>query len=388
MEAKELLERYKAGQCTNAEKAIVETWYLKFEQEPPAQLSDVQLESALDRIWNRLPLHEEEIDTRPSRRLWLRLAGTAAVLTALATGVYFFNASPPQSDAKRHAQHKAVVKNDILPGGNKATLTLANGKQITLDGAGNGKLAEESGIVITKTKDGQLVYTISEKSGVPQNGQLAMNTISTPKGGQYQINLPDGSKVWLNAASSLRYPAVFTGHSRKVSLTGEAYFEVAKAPASMPFKVQTAHQTVEVLGTHFNINAYTDEPGTKTTLLEGAVKVSLPEIVKATIATEVVLKPGQQSAISGERLNVNFVNTEAAVAWKNGMFRFKDADLQTVMRSVARWYDVEVDYEGNLPARQFSGEIHRNVNLSELLDILSFYKVHFRIDGKKITVTP
>jgi transmembrane sensor len=269
----------------------------------------------------------------------------------------------------------------ILPGGNKAVLTLADGKQITLDEAGNGKLAEQSGITVTKTKNGQLVYTASP-SAVTAKGP-AMNMIATPKGGQYQVNLPDGTKVWLNAASSLRYPTAFTAGVRQVSLTGEAYFEVAKVRPEMPFKVLTTTQTVEVLGTHFNVNSYTDEPAIKTTLLEGAVKVISP----SAAVKELILKPGQQSVLRGDRLNVADVNEEEVIAWKNGMFRFRDADLQTVMRSVARWYDVQVNYEGTLPVRQFSGEIHRNINLSEVLDILSFFKVHFRVDGKTIIVT-
>lgn len=381
MEAKELLERYKSGQCTPAEQAIVESWYLGFEQEASDKLSDNQLETAVDRIWARLPVHEKEVPQR--RRLWPRIAVAAAVLATLSVGFYFFQKTAPKADLQVATAAKTIIP-DVMPGGNKATLILADGKEITLDDAGNGKLAEQSGIVITKTKDGELVYTVSGKSAASDQGALAMNMISTPKGGFYQINLPDGTRVWLNAASSLRYPTVFTGGVRQVSLTGEAYFEVAKVTPAMPFKVITTAQTVEVLGTHFNINSYTDEPGTKTTLLEGAVKVS------STTAAQngVVLKPGQQATLQNSSLNVAFVNTDEAVAWKNGMFRFNDADLQTVMRSVSRWYDVEISYEGkSSDRRQFSGEIHRNIKLSEVLDILSFFKVHFRLEGRKLIVT-
>lgn len=381
MEAKELLEKYRTGNCTDAEKAIVETWYLKFEQEEGNLLSGTQITEATDRIWNRMPIHEVE-EIKPVRRnLWPAIGTAAAVVLLGALALYFFNPSPLNPSKEQLSNVNPATEQVILPGGNKAVLTLADGKQITLDEAGNGKLAEQSGITITKTKDGQLVYTVSP-SAVAAKGP-AMNMIATPKGGQYQVNLPDGTKVWLNAASSLRYPAAFTAGVRQVSLTGEAYFEVAKVRSEMPFKVSTATQTVEVLGTHFNINSYTDEPAVKTTLLEGAVKVISP----ATAVKELILKPGQQSALRGAQLNVAEVNEEEVIAWKNGMFRFRDADLQTVMRSVARWYDVQVNYEGTLPVRQFSGEIHRNVNLSEVLDILSFFKVHFRVDGKTITVT-
>lgn len=374
MDAKELLEKYRSGNCTAAEKAIVETWYLKFEQDTADPLTADELEQAADRIWNRLPIHE-----KPQRNLWPRIAGAAAVLLMLSAGMYFFKL-PAHQPALLTQKEQAP---QILPGGNKATLTLANGKKITLDGADNGQLAEQAGIIITKTKDGQLVYTVSDQGTYKEERQTAMNTIATPKGGQYQINLPDGTKVWLNAASSLRYPAVFTGSERRVSLTGEAYFEVAKVHPAKPFSVSSLTQTVEVLGTHFNINSYTDEQAVKTTLLEGSVKVT----AQMGTSGSVFLKPGQQAVLLGNQLNVNLSNTEEAIAWKNGMFSFKDADLQTVMRAVSRWYDVEVSYEGNLPGRQFSGEIHRNINLSEVLDILSFFKVHFRIDGKKITVT-
>ncbi|KIO74504.1 hypothetical protein TH53_26050 [Pedobacter lusitanus] len=380
MDAKELLEKYKSGNCTDAEKAIVETWYLKFELERPGDLSDTELNDATDRIWNKLPVHEENPVKR--RKLWSYAGIAAAILFVVSAGTYYLK---PFSFNSHPALLKQTAKTEfpqILPGGNKATLTLANGRKITLDEAGNGRLAEQAGMIITKTKDGQLVYTVSDRGNLI-NGQTETNVISTPKGGQYQINLPDGTKVWLNAASSLRFPVVFTGAERKVSLTGEAYFEVAKAYPAKPFKVAAALQTVEVLGTHFNISSYSDEPAVKTTLLEGSVKVT----VKTTSNPDVLLKPGQQSSLVGNQLHVNLANTEEAVAWKNGMFRFKDADLLTVMRSVARWYDVEVSYEGSLPARQFSGEIHRNINLSEVLDILSFFKVHFRVEGKKITVT-
>lgn len=381
MEAKELLEKYRAGKCTDAEKAIVETWYLRFEEEEGDLLTDTQIEAATDRIWSRLPIHETEEPATIKRSLWPAIRITAAIVLLASMALYFFNASRFSPSESQLSRVNSIPKSVIPPGGNKATLTLADGKQITLDEAGNGKLAEQSGITITKTKDGELVYTASTSTGAAKAG--AMNMIATPKGGQYKINLPDGTKVWLNAASSLRYPTSFTGGVRQVTLIGEGYFEVAKSQPNMPFKVLTSTQTIVVLGTHFNVNSYDDEPGTKTTLLEGAVKVISP----ATTIKELILKPGQQSALHGDHLDVSNVNVEEAIAWKNGVFLFKDADLQTVMRSVSRWYDVQVKYEENLPKRQFSGEIHRSVNLSEVLDILSFFKVHFRVDGKIITVT-
>ncbi|WP_316840083.1 FecR family protein [Pedobacter gandavensis] len=383
MQAQELLEKYKAGNCTDAEKAIVETWYLKFSK-PATELSHDQLEEATDRIWERLPIHDhtEEIPTPVKKSyLWPRIAAAAAVLLVTGIALFIFKSNSPLTDPDLSATANYGAKAPILPGGNKAILTLADGQQITLDEAGNGKLAEQSGITITKTKDGQLVYTVSAAANALKT---AMNTIATPKGGQYQINLPDGTKVWLNAASSLRYPTAFSGEEREVSLSGEAYFEVARSIPKKSFKVSTSKQTVEVLGTHFNINAYADEPSTKTTLLEGSVKVKS----NAGEDRSMVLKPGQQAALTDRQLLVNYGKEEEAIAWKNGVFKFEDEDLQSVMRSVARWYDLDVVYEGTLPSRQFSGEIDRNSNLSQVLDILSFFKVHFSVNGKQITVRP
>ncbi|MBB2149075.1 FecR family protein [Pedobacter gandavensis] len=383
MQAQELLEKYKAGNCTDAEKAMVETWYLDFQKEGAA-LTNIELEGATDRIQERLFLHiEAEEPVVKKRTLWPRIAAAAAVILVSGMAVYIYSNQNPTVNPEALAAANYGAKSPILPGGNKAILTLANGQEISLDEAGNGKLAEQSGITITKTKDGQLVYTVSAAANT-NAVKTGMNTIATPKGGQYQINLPDGTKVWLNAASSLRYPTAFAGEAREVSLTGEAYFEVAQSQPAKSFKVATSSQTVEVLGTHFNINAYSDEPSTKTTLLEGAVKVWSKD--KADRA--LILKPGQQAALTESQLHVNYGKEEEAVAWKHGVFKFKDADLQSVMRSVARWYDLEVSYEGTLPDRQFSGEIDRNSNLSQVLDILSFFKVHFSVHGKQIIVTP
>lgn len=377
--AKALLEKYKSGTLSQVEQRMLEDWYAKLADSNELNLGEMELDQNLDDIWDTVRLNTLEIKTNHQPLLlWRKIAVVAAVLLVVTAGFYFYK----QSWNKEHKM-PAQYAEGIKPGGNHATLTLANGKVIALDDVDNGKLADQAGISITKTTDGQLVYTVDDQAGhVGQTGQT-LNTIATPKGGQYQINLPDGSRVWLNAASSLRYPVRFSGNERKVTLTGEAYFEVTKAK-HLPFIVVTDKQQVEVLGTHFNINAYADEPGTKTTLLEGAVRVGK----RGADKDEVLLKPGEQCNLNANTLNVSTVNTDEAVAWKNGMFLFKDADLKTVMRAVARWYDVEVTYEGALPAREFSGEIYRNLNLNQVLDVLSFYKVHFRVDGKKIIVKP
>ncbi|HEY0176147.1 MAG TPA: FecR domain-containing protein, partial [Pedobacter sp.] len=268
------------------------------------------------------------------------------------------------------------------PGGNKAVLTLADGSKISLTDAVNGALAEQAGITVNKTKDGQLIYTVSKIR--PGTDSAAYNTIETPKGGQYQVILPDGTSVWLNAASSLRYPAFFTGNERKVQLEGEAYFEVAKNPA-MPFRIVSKGQVAEVLGTHFNINSYQDEPGIKTTLLEGSVRV-----LNSRSHTAVLLKPGQQSntAIDGTTTLRN-VNPEQYVAWKSGKFIFADANIESIMRQVSRWYNVEIEYKGDISKEKFGGRASRFTNVSELLEILELTdQVHFDIHGRRIIVMP
>jgi hypothetical protein len=265
---------------------------------------------------------------------------------------------------------------DIAPGSNKAILRLADGTEILLDSAHDGTLAQQGVVKIIKLNNGQLAYN-------PQKGkseEILYNTITTPKGGQYQLVLADGTKVWLNAASSLRFPAAFAGKERIVELNGEGYFEVAKN-ASMPFHVRVHDMDVQVLGTHFNINAYTDETAMRTTLLEGSVQVSQGEQTQ-------LLTPGQQAAASqnGQIQLADGVDVEEVMAWKNGMFQFQGADLETILRQAARWYDIDVEYKQRISDR-FSGQISKNVNLSQLLKILELTgKVHFEIEGRKIIV--
>jgi ferric-dicitrate binding protein FerR (iron transport regulator) len=229
----------------------------------------------------------------------------------------------------------------------------------------------------------------AQNSGGPlttHHSPLAYNTIATPRGGQYQLVLADGSKVWLNASSGLRYPTAFTGKERRVELTGEGYFEVAKN-ASMPFHVQVNQMDVEVLGTHFNINAYDDESAVKTTLLEGSVKVVKRETANVK-ENPIVLQPGQQAEMKPHSpLAINHSpNIEEVMAWKNGLFQFKAAGIETVLRQAARWYDVEFVYKGNIPEK-FSGQISRSANAEQLLKILELTgKVKFEINGKTIIV--
>jgi len=272
-------------------------------------------------------------------------------------------------------EHK--FKDDVSPGGDKATLTLADGSTIILDDAQNGTLAQQGAAKIIKL-DGKLSYDQTKKNVK----EVVYNTISTPKGGQYQLELPDGSLVWLNASSSIHFPTSFVENERRVNVTGEAYFEVAKN-LSKPFIVGVNNSEVQVLGTHFNINSYNDEDDMKTTLLEGSVKF-------VSGANTNILKPGQQSQLAknGDIKVVSDVDVDKVVAWKNGLFDFENAGIETVMRQLSRWYDVEVEYNGK-PDDIFIAEMRRNIKLSDALKALELTgKVRFDIQGKKIIVMP
>jgi ferric-dicitrate binding protein FerR (iron transport regulator) len=271
---------------------------------------------------------------------------------------------------------------DLAPGKNGAILTLADGKQVVLDSLGDGVIATQNGARAI-LKGGQLAYDLT---GQPMTGTV-YNTMTTPKGRQFRVLLPDGTNVWLNAASSIRYPTVFNGGQRKVAITGEAYFEVAKN-SNMPFIVEVGQQAeIEVLGTQFNVNAYENENGTNTTLLEGAVKVSsLKTPVVGQHAKAVVLKPGQQAKLAGNILAVKDANIAKALAWKNGLFNFEGSRIEEVMRQLERWYDINVKYEGTIPDIKFKGEIYRNVNLSDLLEGFQEMGLQFQLQGRTLVV--
>jgi transmembrane sensor len=306
----------------------------------------------------------------PLRRLWI---AAAVVFILLLGGTAWFFINHTHKGQVPVAQ-AATPKRDVAPGHNGAILTLSNGKKILLDSAGNGVLASNSGVAVIK-KDGAIAYQ-------GKTGEMVYNMVATPKGRQWQLTLSDGTRVWLNAGSSLRYPVSFPGKERLVEMTGEVYFEVAQN-ANAPFIVQTPKQSIQVLGTHFNVNAYGDEPIFRTTLLEGSVQVMNSH-------KKVVIKPGQQADnnYTTGALAVKDANVDDAIAWINGRFKFDNSDLKTVMRQIARWYDVEVEYRGNIPNSQFGGGTYRNNNLSEVLQVLELSGVHFKLEERKIIVTP
>lgn len=378
-EAEELLEKFKAGNCTPDEIQMLLNWFHLMEVDDRHELTED------DFIAAKIALREtmsQLIKPKSTITLWPRIISAAVLLIAISFGIYFYSqTNTPETDAK-----KAKVQYDIAPGGNKALLTLADGRKISLTDAENGKIAEQSGIKISKTADGQLIYSLSQLNNSSE--KTLYNTIETPAGGQYQINLPDGTKVWLNSASSLRYPVRFTGKDRSVEITGEAYFEVAHNKL-MPFKVITADQIVEVLGTHFNVMAYQDESSTNTTLIEGSVRVVKDNISK-------IISPGQQTRVKEGHIDVLSANIQEVTAWKNGYFIFKSEDVKSIMRQIARWYDLEVEYQGNVSEKIFGAKISRFRNVSEVLAILeSTGSIHFKIinesnraKGRRIIVMP
>lgn len=313
---------------------------------------------------------------RRTRRLLYLIA--ASILLLISVTLYYMGQRKPSGGSADTAIDMRY-KNDVPPGGNKATLTLANGSIIMLDSTVNGMVTSQGNTKVIKLASGRLAY---ETGGHNNPAEVLYNVVSTPRAGQYQVLLPDGSLVWLNAASSLRFPTVFSDRERAVELRGEAYFEITKNPTA-PFKVVVNNMEVTVLGTQFNINAYTDEVAVKTTLVDGALKI-------AASGENSMLRPGQQLQLNtnGALMLVDNANVEGEIAWKEGMFYFRGTDINTIMRQISRWYDVTVSYEGEIPQRWITGEAPRTISLATLLKVLELNDVHFRIEGRKITVMP
>jgi transmembrane sensor len=369
-----LLNKYKKSHLTDSEKEELDNWFHSL------NFGGKDLESALanenlpDELFRDFKIQLAQTE-RKGRLVWLRrVAAAAVVLLVISFGtIRFFSG---QQAAIPQLTHNQVL--DILPGSNKATLTLGNGKQIVLSAVKDGRLAIDGGAEINKTAEGQLIYTNATAS----TPDTVLNTMSTPVGGQYNLMLADGTKVWLNASSSVRYPTVFNGTSRQVEVTGEAYFEVAHN-AAKPFKVLSNGQQIEVLGTHFNVNAYEDEGVVTTTLLQGRVRVANTTGVQ-------ILVPGQQTVVYGGGKGmiklVKDADTDEAVAWKEGYFQFNQADVHQVMRQLSRWYGIRVSYRNPASSRQFQGAIQRDLRFSQVLRILEKSNMHFTVKGKEVVV--
>jgi len=393
----ELLSKYNEGTATASETEFVERFMAILEHRRSAAITGFEEEKTVieqeigDRLLTNIRSGAQGAEARPAvhRVHFLRRArwwaAAAVVIGLLATSAYYLFNKP----AKSQSPDGTTASVDVLPGKEGAMLTLSDGRQVLLDSLGNGLIAVQ-GTAEVKLQDGQLVYN---KNGNAGEAAIAFNTMSTPRGRQFQLLLPDGTKVWLNAASSLTYPTAFTGHERKVEITGEAYFEVAKN-ARMPFKVKiNDHTEVEVLGTHFNVNAYGDEEAIKTTLLEGKVKVIATQSGIPNPKFE-ILHPGQQATISTKsnqstQIRVQTADVNEAVAWKNGAFSFTNADLPAVMRQLARWYNIEVEYKGDIPSGTFSGEIGRSLTLDQVLKGLTRTRINYRIEKEnKLLILP
>ncbi len=383
-EAEQLLEKYRVGNCTPEEISLLRKWFHHLGEQESTELQPADLISAradFEKNWRKVNRQPKKV------ALWIRLTAAASIIVALSVGLYFI------MDNNRKHGHAAtnLALQHIKAGRNAATLILANGKKIFLSDVKSGQLAREAGVKITKTASGQIVYEVSPDAAQPnddthsslQGGKtkLSLNTLSTARGETFMLILPDKSKVWLNAASSLTYPVSFASlKERIIKLNGEAYFEVAK-DKKHPFVVTSASQQVEVLGTHFNIMAYADEKIIRTTLLEGSVKVSQN-------SKTCFIKPGAQAQVTPSGMQViAAVDLEDVIAWKNGYFKFHE-NLEDIMSKVARWYNVEVVYGFKPdPDYTFEGEISRSRNLGELLKIIEYTgKVHFKIEGRRIMV--
>lgn len=384
-ERNEFLEMVKHEDYTHALKDLIRD---EVEDEVTYHKMD---ENKADEIFDRIiqvANEKETINAHFSKNYYLKWWAAAAVLIVLAGSAYLFSKKTGADiNTKSTAKSKPVV-NDLAPGHAGAILTLANGKTIILDSAHNGLLASQGNTHIVK-ENGKVSYRDQENAG----SEIMYNTMTTPKGRQYQLILADGSKVWLNAASSITYPTAFTGKERRVSITGEVYFEIkhlsfnsVTGEEAIPFFVDynsSANENgeIKVMGTHFNVMDYNNENAVKTTLLEGSVKITENQ-------KTVTIKPGEQAVMNKDKNTVSVVNADVdeAVAWKNGFFSFKNATIETVMRQVERWYDVNVVYNGAKPGGHYRGEVPMNVNASEMLKVLEVSGINFKIDGKRILV--
>ena len=373
--AKELFFKYKNEMATDEEKALVEKWLFGYNNEH-SELSDEKIESISREVWSRLP----QPVLSPIYRLtaWTKVAAAASIILGLSFGGYFLL-------HKQQAEQTVYFKNDILPGHNQATLTLANGQKIILTKGLTGQLAQQGNTLIVVNGQNTIAYTAA---GTNANLPVAYNTLSTAIGEQspYPLILADGTRVWLDAESAITFPVAFSGKDRTVKVSGEAYFEVAHNDAH-PFKVLVKDQTIEDIGTHFNISAYDDEKVITTTLLEGAVKVSVPEAPGQGGQAGVLLKPGQQSVLKDDAFNVSNANIEETMAWKNGYFRFNNEKIESVMLKLSRWYNIDVKYEGAISDEKFYATSSRYRNISEVLTMLQKTNgVHFKIEGRRVTV--
>ncbi|MDN3549210.1 FecR family protein [Mucilaginibacter aquaedulcis] len=365
---KELAAKWLNKNITPAEQKEFAEWYNRDQDavvEIPSEFAASE-EVLKNRILSKVN-HDIRNDRKRSKpKAWLSAA--ASIILVAGIGGYYFQHQ--RFHKENVAKQTALPINDVLPGCSKATLTLSGGVKINLNSNKLGLVANQGKTQLKKNSEGQVIY---EPQANNQSSALIYNTITVPKGGRYQVILSDSTKVWLNSASSITFPVAFSKVERRVSITGEVYLEVAKNK-HLPFRVVAGKQTVEVLGTHFNINAYPDEPSIKTTLAEGKVKV-------ITNNQTAILAPQQQAELSNDeagKIMIHPVDVDNVLAWKSGVFQFDKAEISFIMREISRWYDVQIKFEGDVPNRKFTGSISRNVNLSEFLNMLSYTGLGFK----------
>jgi transmembrane sensor len=375
------IDHYVKGEATTHQKQLVNNWYHSFSDEL------VEVSGTEKYLFNQV---ENALRARLSASTGVnmkapigglksniytlsRIAAAAVILNFLSIGTYFIF-------HKKQASTQIVKYYDVAPGGNKARLSLASGKKIIINNQANGLIASQANVKINKHGSGDLKY---QNVRVNKNNVILFDTLTTPNGGIAHVVLADGTAIWLNAATSVRYPENFPGNERKVELlSGEAYFEVAHDPTK-PFSVSANGQTVKVLGTHFNINTYKDDGLVRTTLLQGTIRLTNGQ-------SSGLLKPGEQAVTSGAHSKINIINadTEDVMAWRNGRFKFDNASLNMVLYQLERWYGVSVEINGAVPDARFSGGTYMNKNLSEVLKVLDLNGIHCRIEGRKIIVNP
>lgn len=389
----QIWENYLSDRLTAEEASELQQWLLQQEDQVPAAIDRLLAESSLatvtdaaykEEVFNRMMQRVSKPAPLLSLKSWWYIAAAAVLLFAIA-GIYLFT---PGRKTTETITQTADIK---APQSVRAMLTLANGEKIYLDSAGSGLLATEGAVRISRSVNGQLQYETTKASG----SSISYNLLSNPRGSRViSVTLSDGTSVWLNNESSIRYPASFTDNERVVTVTGEAYFEVAyqatKGGKKIPFRVNITSAagidkgSVNVLGTWFNVNAYEEEQSVNVSLVQGSVQVNA-----ATPAQSVLIKPGEQAQVFATKIQAtDKIDLPEIMAWKNGYFQFTDADIQTVMRQLERWYDLEVVFEGKIPTDRFGGKLPRDVNVSEILKALEQTQVHFTVAGKKIIVRP
>ena len=360
-QAQELLEKYNQGKASKVEIKLLENWYAVESTKQQADPENEDYQTIQSEIWERI---RAQRNRQPKTvRLWPRIAAAASIILCLSAGGYFLLHKPQPS--RQIAQN---TTNDVVPGSNKAILTLANGKKIVITGASNGTIATQDNMVINKSAEGKLNY---QQTGDAQ-AEPMMNTLATQMGGETSLTLADGTEVKLDAASSITYPVAFNSKERKVTVTGQVYFKV-KHKADRPFTVTAGGQTIRDIGTEFNVNSYSD---IKTTLVEGSITVN-----------NKLLVPGQEALSKNSQLTIAEGDPEEAAAWAKGYFRFNNEDIHTVMDKIKRWYNIDVAYSDGITSEKFTGKASRYKNISQVFYMLGYsQKVHFKIEGRRVTV--